>query len=344
MSNSHLPILKKPFFIMPHTARIFLIPFLVLFFVVTAFAQNDGEESNLTSIGRVRKIYQTKAIDADHIKLDGVIDDHAWSTVEWDTQFTEYQPDDGTPPGQETSFKVLHDDKYLYLAYRAHDTAPDSIVDRLGRRDEFSGDWVELNLDSYHDLRTGFSFTLSVSGVKSDEFVSDDGNNWDPNWNPIWDAATKIDSLGWTAEVRIPFSQLRYSNEANPIWGLQVTRRLFRKEERSSWQYIPQNANGWVSQFGELHGLTTLPTSRQIELAPYVLAQTESFKSEPGNPFVDGSRNKISAGLDGKFSVTRDMIMDFTINPDFGQVEADPGSVRLDGYETFFEERRPFFI
>src|SRR5687767_13758499 len=148
----------------------------------------------------------------------------------------EYQPDDGTPPLQQSAFKILYDTKYLYVGYRAFDSAPDSIVARLGRRDEFSGDWVEINIDSYHDLRTAFSFTLSVSGVKSDEFVSNDGNNWDPSWNPIWDAATNIDSLGWTGELRIPFSQLRFSNESTPEWGIQVTRRIFRMEERSSWQ------------------------------------------------------------------------------------------------------------
>lgn len=310
----------------------------------TLKAQDASPGSNLTSLGKVRRQYFTQALGSEVIKLDGIPDDPAWNIVGWATDFTEYQPDDGTPPSQQSSFKILHDDKYVYVAYRAFDTSPDSIVARLGRRDEFTGDWIEINLDSYHDLRTAFSFTLSVSGVKSDEFISNDGKNWDPNWNPIWDAATRIDSLGWTGEARIPFSQLRYGNQENPVWGLEVTRRLFRKEEQSSWQHISQNSNGWVSHFGELHGLTNLPSNKQIELAPYMLAQTERFEKHEGNPFLDGSDNKITAGLDGKLSVTRDLVLDFTINPDFGQVEADPGAVRLDGYEVFFEERRPFFM
>lgn len=307
-------------------------------------AQESIPQGNLTSNGKIRRQYITEALGTEQIKLDGVPDEVAWDYVEWASDFTEFSPDDGTSPLQQSSFKVLHDDKYLYVAYRAHDSSPDSIVARLGRRDQFTGDWMEVNLDSYHDLRTAFSFTLSVSGLKSDEFISNDGDNWDSNWNPIWDGAAKIDSLGWTGELRIPFSQLRYGNQENPVWGMQIKRRIFRKEERSTWQHIPQTANGWVSQFGELHGLTNLPTSKQVELAPYILAQTERFEKQEGNPFLDGTSNKLSAGIDGKLSVTRDMILDFTINPDFGQVEADPGAVRLDGYEVFFEERRPFFM
>ena len=311
--------------------------------ITSAFGQSPTEE-NRTSAGLVRRQYLTQSIGDEEIKLDGVHDEAAWLKVDWGTSFTQHQPDDGGLPYQETGFKILHNNKFLYLAYRVYDTSPDSIVKRLSRRDEFPGEWVEVHIDSYHDLRTAFSFTFSVSGVKGDEFVTEDGNNWDSNWNPVWEGVAKIDSLGWTAEIRIPFSQLRYSNQADPVWGLQVMRRVFRKEERSTWQHIPRTASGWVSQFGELHGLTNLPRNKQVELAPYVLAQTERFEEEPGNPFLDGSKSKFSVGIDGKLGVTRDMILDFTINPDFGQVEADPGSVRLDGYEIFFEERRPFFM
>ncbi len=307
-------------------------------------AQDTNHSPNVTADGVERRQYQTLHIGDQVIKLDGIHDEASWLQVDWGTDFLKHQPDNGTKANQETGFKVLHDTKYLYLAYRAYDIAPDSIVARLGRRDKFSGDWGEINIDSYHDLRTAFSFTLSVSGLRSDEFVSNDGNDWDTNWNPVWEAATNIDSLGWIAEVRIPFSQLRYGNQSEPVWGFQVMRRLFRKEERSTWQHVSQNSNGWVSNFGELRGLTNLPTNKQIELAPYVPGQTESFEAEPGNPFMDGSRSNIFAGIDGKLSVTRDMILDFTINPDFGQVEADPDAVRLDGYEIFFSERRPFFI
>ncbi len=329
---------------MKYKITFFILFLLMMSTSLTLFSQDVFVNDNITSAGVERRQYQTVSIGDEDIRLDGIPDDEAWSKVEWSSSFIQHQPDNGGIPAQQTSFKILQNNKYLYLAYRAFDTSPDSLEGRLSRRDEFPGDWVEINIDSYHDLRTAFSFTFSVSGVKGDEFVTDDGNNWDSNWNPIWEGISHIDSLGWTAELRIPFSQFRYGNQTDPVWGFQVTRRVFRKEERSTWQYVPRTATGWVSQFGELHGLTNLPKNKQIELAPYVLAQTEHFEKEPGNPFLDGSKNKLAVGLDGKLGITRDMILDFTINPDFGQVEADPGSIRLDGYEVFFNEQRPFFV
>ncbi len=290
-----------------------------------------------------KKKYFTKRLHSEII-LDGQLNEEAWNTVEWGGDFIQWMPNEGKAPSQPTSFKILYDDKYLYVAYRCHDLAPDSIIRRMSRRDEFPGDWVEINIDSYHDQRTAFSFTLSVSGVRSDEFVSNNGNNWDASWNPIWFAKTHTDEKGWTGEVKIPFSQLRYGNEPEKIWGFQVTRRIFRKEERSTWQYIPQNSGVWVSAFGELHGLNNIPMHRQVEIAPYVITQADTYKKEPGNPFAKGFDKKLAAGLDGKLAVTNDLILDFTINPDFGQVEADPSQVRIDGFQNFFQERRPFFV
>lgn len=291
-----------------------------------------------------KKQYVTQAAGKDAIRLDGILDEPAWEKVPWSDEFIQHQPAQGEAPSQQTRFRILYDDKHLILGFRCFDTAPDSIAQRMSRRDEFPGDWVEVNIDSYHDLRTAFSFTFSVSGVRGDEFVSDNGNNWDTSWNPVWDGEAHVDEQGWTAEIKIPFSQLRYGNQTDPVWGIQVQRLVFRKDERSTWQFIPQNAGAWVSEFGELHGLRDLPDNKQVELAPYVVAQTTRSEKIEGNPFADGSANKLSAGLDGKVGITRDLILDFTINPDFGQVEADPGAVRLDGYEVFFRERRPFFV
>lgn len=307
-----------------------------LLLTVSTFAQTKDSVIS-------RKKYFTKSLTGS-ITLDGIPSEEAWNAVEWGGDFIQNQPHEGDAPSQQTNFKILYDDKFLYIAYRCFDQAPDSIIRRLSRRDEFPGDWVEINIDSYHDLRTAFSFTLSVSGVRGDEFVSNDGNNWDANWNPIWYAKTHIDDKGWTGELKIPLSQLRYGNEPEKVWGFQITRRLFRKEERSIWQPIPQSSGQWVSRFGELHGLKNIPFHRQVEIAPYVTAQLDKYKSVPGNPFADGTDTRLSAGVDGKVAVTNNLIMDFTINPDFGQVEADPSQVRIDGFQNFFEERRPFFI
>ncbi|GAB4244518.1 MAG: hypothetical protein Kow0027_04310 [Saprospiraceae bacterium] len=315
---------------------------LFLLLALPAF-QSFGQE--LPSIDEIeKKKYFTRPLGNDKIELDGLIDEPAWDKVAWGTDFIQHQPDPGKSPGQQSAFKILYDDKFLYIAFRAYDTSPDSIVPRMGRRDDFPGDWMEINIDSYHDKRTAFSFTLSVSGVRNDEFISENGDNWDESWNPIWFAKTNIDEEGWTGEVKIPLSQLRYGNEDVKVWGIQVMRRLFREEERSTWQFIPRNSGVWVSGFGELHGLEGIPPQRQVEIAPYVVAKHERYEKEPGNPFADGSDSGLSAGIDGKVAVTSDLILDFTINPDFGQVEADPSAVRIDGFQNFFSERRPFFI
>ena len=300
-------------------------------------------KSNFADSLVAKKKYFTKQLSS-VVTLDGIPTEAAWNKVEWGGDFIQWQPNEGKLPSQQTNFKIIYDEKFLYIAYKCLDKAPDSIIKRMGRRDEFPGDWVEINIDSYHDKRTAFSFTLSVSGVRNDEFVSNDGNNWDASWNPIWFAKAHVDDKGWTGEVKIPFSQLRYGNELKKVWGFQITRRLFRKEERSTWQYIPQNSGVWVSRFGELHGLNNIPVHRQVEIAPYVTVQADKYKKEEGNPFAKGFDRRLTGGLDGKLAITNDLILDFTVNPDFGQVEADPSQVRIDGYQNFFEERRPFFI
>ena len=310
----------------------------LLCFYAEGFAQN-----NQGSPAIERRKYFTQKL-ATPIKLDGIPADAAWDAVQWSEDFIQHQPVENTPPSEQTHFKVLYDEKFLYIAYQCLDSKPGSVEKRMGRRDEFPGDWVEVNIDSYHDQRTGFSFTLSASGVRGDEAISNDGNNWDSNWNPIWYAKARSDENGWTAEIKIPFSQLRYGNEADKVWGIQVQRRLFRKDERSFWQFIPQGSGVWVSRFGELHGLKGIPSQKQVEVAPYVVAQTARYKKEAGNPFATGADSRISAGVDGKVAVTSDLILDFTVNPDFGQVEADPSQVRIDGFQNYFEERRPFFI
>lgn len=302
-------------------------------------AQVPSEHSNIP-----KRQYFTKKIKNVHIRLDGIPNEAAWEEVSWSESFIQYQPDEGATPSQPSAFKIFYDDRFLYIAYKCIDSTPSKIVNRMGRRDEFPGDWMEINIDSYHDLRTAFSFTLSASGVRGDELISNNGGNWDDNWNPIWYGKTHLNDEGWTAEVKIPLSQLRYGNEKEKVWGIQVQRMIFRKDERSTWQHIPQNGGYWVSGFGELRGLDDVPPQKQIEIAPYVVAQTARYKREEGNPFATGRDDKVSAGLDGKIAVTSDLILDFTVNPDFGQVEADPSQVRIDGYQNFFEERRPFFI
>ena len=290
------------------------------------------------------RAYQTTRVVGNAPLIDGSPTEDVWDLVEWSGDYTQFSPNPDTTPTQQTLLKILYDDRNLYVAYRCLDTDPDKIEARMSRRDDFPGDWVELNIDSYHDKRTAFSFTVSASGVKGDEFISNDGNNWDGSWNPIWETRTQLDSAGWTAELRIPLSQIRFSAGADQVWGIQSTRRDFRMDERSLWQPQDRNASGWVSRFGELRGLKDLRPRRNVELQPYLLAQHSTYPAEEGNPFVDGADSRFSAGLDARVGVTNDLTLDVTINPDFGQVEADPGALNLDGYQIFFREQRPFFV
>lgn len=289
-----------------------------------------------------KRVYETRRT-GEPPRVDGRLDDAAWDLVEWSTDFVQYEPAEGEPPTRQTAFKMVYDDEAVYFAFRAYDD-PQQVRSLLARRDRFPGDWVEVNIDSYFDRRTAFSFTLSLSGTRGDEFISNDGNNWDSNWDPVWEGATHLDDDGWTGETRIPLSQLRFSGAQKQVWGLQVMRRLFREEERSTWQHIPKGGSGWVSRFGMVEGIEGLEARRRVELLPYGVAKAESFEAEPGNPFRDGNDGSITAGLDGKLGVTSDLTLDFTLNPDFGQVEADPSEVNLTAFETFFEERRPFFV
>lgn len=291
----------------------------------------------------VKRSYTTASVSGmAPIKIDGHLEDPAWEAVEWTSDYVEFEPDNGTPPSQQTMMKITYDEKNLYVAFRCLEPNPENIVQRMGRRDDFPGDWIELNIDSYNDDRTAFSFTISASGVKGDEFVSNNGN-FDPSWNPIWYLKTNVDEQGWTAEMRIPLSQLRFSNEEEQVWGLQSTRRYFNSEERSTWQPVPANPTGWVSSFGELRGIKGLKPQKQLEIQPYTVGRFNSYEEEKGNPFRR-QEGELTAGLDAKIGVTNDLTLDLTINPDFGQVDADPGAVSLDGFEIFFEERRPFFV
>jgi hypothetical protein len=276
--------------------------------------------------------------------IDGRMDDTCWNRAEWGGDFIQSEPYDNKPPSQQTAFKILYDDNNLYVFIRAYDSVPEKISRRMSRRDNFEGDLVQINIDSYYDQRTAFSFTASASGVKGDQAVSGDGNNWDDSWNPIWFLKTSIDDKGWCAEMRIPFSQIRFGKKAEHIWGLQIRRYIFRLEELSTWQFIPKGSPGMVHFFGELHGITGIKPKRQVELLPYLAGRLERFEKEEGNPFLDGKSSALSGGLDGKVAITNDLMLDFSINPDFGQVEADPSEVNLTAFETYFSERRPLFI
>jgi hypothetical protein len=317
----------------------FFFLFLSLFIF---FSSNLSSQENLNN-KIPKRIYTTKKLKQVPI-IDGDVSDKAWDAVEWSSDFTEKDPDEGTPPAYQTMFKVMYDAKYLYIALRAFDEEPELIQQRLSRRDGFAGDRINVIIDSYHDKRTAFVFTTTAAGVKGEEFASQNGDNWDDSWNPIWYTDAKVDDKGWTAEMKIPFSQLRFGKDTEQIWGFNVNRTIFRLQERSLWQRIPNDQAGFISEAGELHGLKNLIAQKQLEIQPFTVLQYDKYPPEAGNPFKTGSDFKVNAGLDAKIGITNDLTLDLTVNPDFGQVEADPGAIALDGFQIFFREQRPFFV
>lgn len=288
-----------------------------------------------------KKIYQT-AFSENPPVIDGQINDECWNNVEWSGDFIQSEPAENKPPTQQTAFKILYDHSNVYFFIRAFDTEPDKISRIMSRRDGFQGDMVFIMIDSYFDKQTAFLFAATAAGAKGD--AAESNNNEDDSWNPVWYLETSVDDQGWCAEIRIPLSQLRFGNGDDLTWGLQVTRQLYRLQERSIWQFIPKGTPDQISLFGEIHGIKDLQTHRQIELMPYAVAKTERFEKVEGDPFKSGKKNNLSAGLDGKIGLSNDFTLDFTVNPDFGQVEADPSEVNLTAFETFFSEKRPFFV
>ncbi|WP_199913402.1 DUF5916 domain-containing protein [Flagellimonas amoyensis] len=315
---------------------------LLYILLLTSFIELQAQD---TTNVVPKKIYVTKDLGSETPPtIDGLLDDPAWNLVEWGDDFIEQRPDENTPPGQQTAFKIVYGEKSLYIGIRCFDTEPDKIMKRLSRRDGFEGDWIGVFIDSYHDQRTAFGFIVTAAGVKGDVFESNNGANEDDSWNPIWYVKTHTDSEGWTAEMRIPLSQIKFGNEEDQVWGLQFMRRYFKNEERSVWQRLPRDVAGFVSEFGELHGLKNIQPQKQLEIQPYTVARMETYEAQEGNPFRDGKDSDITGGLDAKIGITNDLTLDLTVNPDFGQVDADPSAIALDGFQIFFQERRPFFV
>src|SRR5438034_5799734 len=274
------------------------------------------------------------------VVIDGRDDDEVWRVATAITQFREFQPKEDGDPRFATEAKVAYDDRYLYVFIRAFDPRPDSILKLLARRDvRAATDQLKIMVDSYHDRRSGFEFAVNPAGVKRDYAMYNDSQE-DDAWDAVWDVGTRVDSLGWTAEFRIPLSQLRYVPRATNTFGFAVWRDIQRYSERVSWPVYRGSQAGVSSQLGELTGLEGLPSPRRPEVAPYVVTKNVSV---PTGGTFDRSQ-KVTGGADLKYGLTPSLTLDATINPDFGQVEADPAVLNLTAFETFFQERRPFFV
>lgn len=315
---------------------------LVLFVAPLAQSAAQTTQSKEATADAARVAFATLAApEPPHI--DGRLDEEAWAAAVPQSDFTQRDPHEGDPGSERTEFRIMYTDAAVYVGIRAYDSQADQISAQLTRRDEDSpSDWVGVGFDSYHDRRTAFVFVVNAAGVKRDIYFFDD-NNEDTSWDAVWDVATSRDAEGWTAEFRIPFSQLRFPAASEYRFGLQVYRKLNRRNEEQFWRLPPKDQSGFVSLFGELVGIEGISPPRRIEVMPYVSATGAWQPSEEGNPFATGTDHSGRAGADFNIGVTSNLTLSATINPDFGQVEADPAVVNLTAFETFFPEKRPFF-
>ncbi|GIW53336.1 MAG: hypothetical protein KatS3mg081_2691 [Gemmatimonadales bacterium] len=277
--------------------------------------------------------------------IDGKLDDPAWEDAPPVTQFIQREPVEGAAVSESTEVRFVYNDRALFVAFRGFDREPDRIVGRLVRRDQrIVSDYFNLFLDTYYDRRTAFEFSINPSGARRDVFIYDDGGGRDESWDPVYDWATRVDSLGWTVELRIPFSQLRFPRRDSLIFGLRLRRAIVRRREEANWPFFPRDRSGEVSYFGRLVGITGIPAPQRVEFLPYTAGSARFEPVEDGNPFSTGRRTGFRGGADLKVGLGSALTLDLTVNPDFGQVEADPAVVNLTAFETFFPEKRPFFV
>ncbi len=268
-------------------------------------------------------------------QLDGVLNDEVWKTAPLHGGFRQRDPDEGKPATERTTFQIAYDDEAIYFAVMCYDSEPDKIVSRLVRRDDYAdSDKITVNLDSDYNRQSAFWFTVYPSGSISDGTVGGSGW-WDNTWDGVWEVKTKLHKNGWAAEYKIPFHVLRFAPKDEYIWGLQVQRDISRRKENDQWRLIKRGEPGWVSRFGDLTGIKDIHPSRHLELVPYIMGRTTL-----------NSKTALWAnvGTDVQYGLTSGITLNATVNPDFGQVEADPATLNLSAYEEYFNERRPFFV
>jgi len=278
------------------------------------------------------------------ITIDGLPTEPEWQSAPAETGFVQSDPDQGATPTYRTEARVLYDDDAIYVAARMYDAHPDSIVAHLCRRDQGShSDEFGVYLDPYHDRRSGYYFIISAAGILRDGVQYND--DWsDDSWDGVWQGKAHVDSLGWTAEMRIPYSQLRFKKSDQYRWGVDFGRTIARRNEDDLLVYTPRNQSGFVSRFPDLVGISSISPARTIQITPYTTSRGEFIQHAPGDPFRSGGKFVPEAGADLKTAVGSKLTLNATVNPDFGQVEVDPAVVNLSDVENTFNEKRPFFV
>ncbi len=311
---------------------------LILFSASALMAQESEPEARV-----VPEIRATR-VNPHAPTIDGNLNDEIWNGAKLDfaRNFRQRDPDEGQAATESTLVAIVYDDDALYVAFWCYDSEPELIQRQLVRRDRGAqSDRVAFRVDPFHDHQSGFNFEISAAGVLSDDRIYND-NNTDDSWDAVWDGAVKMQPWGWSAEMRIPFHCLRFAENDTHVWGVDFARVINRKDEGVRWAFTPQSEGGFTSNFGHLTGIEGIAPAKHLEMLPYVVSSAETSPKTAGNP--DGRDYMGNAGFDIKYALSSDLILDATINPDFGQVELDAPVLNLSTYETFFPERRPFFV
>ena len=307
-------------------------------------AAQQRQKPGLDKFSLEERICQVSALNRDPIEIDGKLDEVTWNNAPVLTDFIQNEPDEGAPATERTEVAILYDDDSLYIGVRAFDSEAKKIKSILARRDtECPSDWIKIWIDSYHDHLTAFEFAVNPSGVKRDTYWSNDYKK-DDDWDGVWDVEVSVDKQGWVAEFRIPYGQIRFPEKDVQTWGFQVSRIIARKNETSYWRHVPKGVQGFVSLFGDLKGISGIPAPKRLQILTYIMGRNSLQPAEEGNPFQKRSDYFANLGLDLKYGLSSNLTLDATFNPDFGQVEADPAQVNLTVFETYFSEKRPFFI
>jgi hypothetical protein len=345
--------------------RLALACALVVLPAATCLTSPAGAQRAAEVVHADRPVARAVAAEG-RVALDGRLDEPAWSRATPVTTFTQLDPEEGRPASERTEVRIVYDGEALYVGARMHDSQ--RPVSRLVRRDSYvlDSDWFSVALDSYHDHLSSFRFSVNPDGVRRDEVfsssgrtvstagttvVTDRGGIADQSWDPVWDAATSVSDSGWTVELRIPFSQLRFGPAERQTWGLQLERRIARRQEQSLFAFAPKDQAAGVPLYGHLTGLDGVHARQRLEVLPYVSARVRGRPAGArpsgvsfADPFHASADPGMGLGADVKYRVTSDLTLDATLNPDFGQVEQDPAVVNLTAFETQFEEKRPFFV
>jgi len=314
-------------------------PIILFIYILSASGSTYAQEKEIVHPGKTMTAIR---VNPETPKIDGILDDEVWQHAPASGDLLQVDPKEGEPATEKTTIQIVYDDEALYVGVMCYDSEPDKIVARLARRDGWTeADLVSIDLDTYHDHQTARWFMVNAAGVKSDGQIYNDTCK-DGSWDGVWEARTAIHDQGWSAEYRIPYHTLRFSPKEEYVWGMHLGRYISRKNESDQWCLIRKGVNGWVSQLGHIEGIRGIHPPRHLEVMPFALGRSTFLPESPANP--DGMDLFSSVGLDMRYGISSNISLNATVNPDFGQVEADPAILNLTAFETFYEERRPFFL